>query len=293
MARIIRDPTLEDNIVEAALNEPDAESRVRALYEDGCLVLLRDFRFDLDYAFLNELDFDVDGPPDIMRKLKKYSVDHILNLSARSNGPVEQYAFKHVFRGDAGRLKHFQDQVRSGDNQVYALYKRIFPNYRDTKQIYTWRFTETLFENLHWDNFGTTEDFHQVRIFCNVDGRPRLWRTSERSETFARRVYAEKSLQRFADETPDRFAFALNNKVLGGMAGACLDGMRVNHLAFEQGDVWLCETRLVSHQIYSGYRAIASMFFIDPESMDNPELRYDARVKRIHADFARVGASVN
>jgi hypothetical protein len=58
--------------------------------------------------------------------------------------------------------------------------------------------------------------------------------------------------------------------------------MQRHHLAFAPGEVWLCESRLVSHQIYSGYRASAAMFYVKPESMDDPELRFNARIHRLH-----------
>ena len=53
---------------------------------------------------------------------------------------------------------------------------------------------------------------------------------------------------------------------------------------FEQGDVWLAETRLNAHQIYAGHRLIATDFYVEPESMYQPEQRFEARVARLHAN---------
>ena len=49
---------------------------------------------------------------------------------------------------------------------------------------------------------------------------------------------------------------------------------------FTQGDVWLCETRINSHQILSGRRLVATDFYVDPSSMLDPEQRVEARVAR-------------
>src|SRR5262245_44355135 len=165
MATIIRDPLVADHIVELDL-QSDAE--VRRRYEEGNLVLLRGVRFDLDFGFLNGLNFDVDGPPEFLRKLKKYGGERIAALDPSSANPLDKFVFDSVFGGDIGKLAYFQQQVRSGDEQSDALYARLFPSYVTTRQVYTWRFTSTKFENLHWDNFGIPEPFHQVRFFTNI-----------------------------------------------------------------------------------------------------------------------------
>ena len=71
----------------------------------------------------------------------------------------------------------------------------------------------------------------------------------------------------------------------------CLDRLPKNHIAFEQGELWLCETRLVSHQIYHGEKAFAAMYFSTPESMDRPDLLFDARVEQLHQRRAGISAA--
>lgn len=282
MTKFVKNPDIPCPIVEVSLSSESAETEVRRLYEDGNLIILRDFRLDLDYKFLASISLDVDGPPEYRRKLKKFPMEKIKNLEPSTKDSFQRFIFDVVFGGDTGRLNQFREQAASGDQQVYALYRRLFPRYDEYKAIYTWRFTETMYENLHWDNIDTSDDFQQVRVFANLDDRPRLWCISERIDSFAARTYEELDLARFSREAPDRFAAALNNKILGGMERACLDPMPRHHLAFAPGEVWLCESRLVAHQIYSGYRASAAMFYVKPESMDNPELRFNARILRLH-----------
>lgn len=285
MTTIVRNPQVADHIVEVSLDSDDGCADARRLYEEGNLVLLRGARFDLDYAFLNGLNFDVEGPDEFLRKLKKYGGDRVIALEPSSPNSLDQFVFREVFGSDAGRLAYFQQQVRSGDAQSDALYARIFPNYVSTRTVYTWRFTATMFENAHWDNFGIPERFHQVRIFTNIASSPRLWRTSHRIDDFAASVYNDCNLASVADKMGDdlnRFV----NKSIGGMKAACLDGLPKNHIAFEQGDVWICETRIVAHQIYYGEKAFAAMYFSDPQTMDRPDLAFDARIARLHQRHA-------
>lgn len=285
MAKIVRDPLLADYIVERDADTEADCAEVRRLYEEGCLVLVRGMKFDLDYPFLNSLDFDVEGTVEIMQRVKKYGGHKILGLSPKSTGPLDQFVFQNIFGSDVGKLHYFQEQVRSGNAQSDALYARLFPNYVSTRAMYTWRFTETMYEDLHWDVFGIEEPFHQVRIFTNLAVSPRLWRISHRSDEFAERIYREASLEKFAGSKGDDLLRTLNRSALRGKT-PCMDRQPKHHLAFAQGDVWVCETRIVAHQIYHGERAFAAMYFSEAATMDRPELAFEARLNRVHEKFA-------
>lgn len=281
MAIIVRDPLVPDRIVEREVKSEADVAEVRHLYEEGYLVLLRGIHFDLDYAFLNTINFDVPGPPEILHKVKKYTGHKFLALSPKSKGPIETFVFQNIFASDAGKLAHFQEQVRNGNAQSDALYARIFPNYVATRTVHTWRLTETMFENLHWDVFGIPEPFHQVRIFTNLSTSPRLWRVSHQVDEFAERIYDERGLSQFARANADDLVRFINNEVLAGKT-PCLDHQPKHHIAFEQADVWICETRLLAHQIYHGERAFAAMYFSELDAMDRPELAFEARIERLH-----------
>lgn len=291
MTQIIRDPLVADNIHEVDLAEPGGADLARTLYEEGGLVLLRGCRLVLDYPFLNSLDFDFDAPEAIRRKVKKYADKKIIALSPESTDPMDSLVFANVFAGDAGRLAYFQDQVASGNRQVEAIYRRVFPRYTDFRQVLTWRFTDTNFENLHWDNFHIDQEFHQVRVFANIDRTKRIWRTSHRLDVYADQIYDTARLASLADKAGDDLVIHINKNVLGGMTSPCMDRLPKHHIAFEQGDIWLAETRLVSHQIYHGRKAVAAMFFVDPTTMDRPELVFDERIRRLHQSHAVASAT--
>lgn len=292
MTIIVRDPLVADYIVEREVNSEAATAEVRRLYEEGYLVILRGVKFDLDYGFLNSFDFDVPGPREVLDKVKKFSGRKVLALSSKSSNALDQFVFQNVFGSDEGKLTYFQEQVKSGNTQSDALYAKLFPNYVATRTIYTWRFTSTMFENLHWDVFGIPERFHQVRIFTNIASSPRLWRISHRSDDFAERLYDEGALAQFAGTTGDDLLRLVNNSILRGKT-PCLDRLPKHHIAFGQGDVWICETRILAHQIYHGERAFAAMYFSDAQTMDRPELAFDARIDRVrekHRQMPKAGS---
>jgi len=281
MAIILRDPLVADYIVEREINSEADRVEVQRLYEEGYLVLLRGVKFDLDLDFLNGIDFDVPGPAEILHKVKKLTGHKFLALSPKSSAPIDTFVFHEIFGSDEGKLAYFQEQVRSGNAQSDALYARLFPQYVATRTVHTWRFTETMYENLHWDVFGIPEVFHQVRIFTNLARSPRLWRVSHRVDEFAETIYEEWNLSQFADKSGDDLLRFLNKDILLGKA-PCLDRQPKHHVAFEQHDVWICETRLLAHQIYHGERAFAAMYFSEPERMSHPELGFEVRIERLH-----------
>jgi hypothetical protein len=137
MATIVRDPQVGDYIVE---REPSSEAdleEIRLLYEQGYLILLRGVTFDLDYEFLNGIDFDVPGSPDVLHKVKKLTGRKFLGLSPTGTGPVESFVFQNIFESDAGKLAYFQEQVKSGNAQSDALYAKLFPKYVSTRAVHT------------------------------------------------------------------------------------------------------------------------------------------------------------
>jgi hypothetical protein len=225
--------------------------------------------------------------------VKKLTGRKFLGLSPTASGPVESFVFEKIFGSDAGKLAYFQEQVKSGNAQSDALYARLFPKYVPTRAVHTWRFTETMYENLHWDVFGIPEPFHQVRIFTNIATSPRLWRVSHRIDEFAQNIYDQWDLSRFAGANGDDLIRFVNKEVLLGKT-PCFDRQPKHHIAFKQGDVWICETRLLSHQIYHGERAFAAMYFSDPEGMYRPDLGFDVRIHRLHerrGHIAKLGSA--
>ena len=58
-----------------------------------------------------------------------------------------------------------------------------------------------------------------------------------------------------------------------------------HRIAFDPGEVWLGESRLISHQIYYGEAAMVYMWFVDTSSMADPANRFNERVERLHRDM--------
>jgi hypothetical protein len=152
--------------------------------------------------------------------------------------------------------------------------------------------TRTLFENLHWDNHSIDDDFHQARIFANLDTRPRVWNIGDTFTGWMSKFYAEHDLGRFAGKDPNLLIDYVTGEVFGGTQNKWMDKQPRHKIAFDPGEVWLGESRMISHQIVYGESAMVYMWFVAVSSMSNPANRFNERVEAMHRQMqARAAAA--
>jgi hypothetical protein len=78
----------------------------------------------------------------------------------------------------------------------------------------------------------------------------------------------------------------ITGEVLGGTRKTWMDKQPRHRVAFEPGEVWLGESRLVSHQIYYGESAMVYMWFVKAASMADPKNRFNERVENLHRQMS-------
>ncbi len=283
MPRVRRSPQVEDYLVR--MDWRDAESdlagwcdELAASYEAGKVVLLANAPLRIDYELLNRVTLPVG------RRFKKTKDRFFLYPRLHQRGVPA--LFWRAFGGDLGLYLAFRREVRSVSEQIRAFAQKAFPGYRFLGDDVSWRFSATGPEDLHIDSFGSNEDMHYLRIFVNVDEQPRLWNVSHRLDELGERYYESAELGALRDASGNEFCHAVNLAAFGGAEGPGLDGHPRHEVEFEQGDVWLCDSRIVSHQIVSGRRLVVTHFEVAPDSMRDPEQRVDARVTRCHERHA-------
>ena len=292
MALIERHPAVEDYFTEISLNDVRARGGIADLFETGHLILLKDYRLDFDFGALAALSKSIDNVPDpeMRRKLKKLvspyffegkePTDHDGRL--RFAEPVRQAIYDTLCRGNRETFERASRALQYAHDEVLRIFETCFPNYEPFRFIPSVRLTRTLFENLHWDNHSIDDDFHQARIFANLDSRPRIWNVSHRFTDWVRDHYAEHDLGRFAGKDPNLMLDYITGDVLGGTRKTWMDDQPRHRVAFDPGEVWLGESRMISHQIYYGESAMVYMWFVRAASMSNSDNRFNHRVEEIH-----------
>ena len=295
MALIERHPDVPDYIVEMSLPEIAARGGVADLFEEGQLILIKDYRLNFDFGALQALSKSTDEIADkqLRRKLKKLTAPYFFEEETpKEDGgklifpdQVRQAIFDTLCRGDRETFERAARALRYSHDEALRIFETCFPGYDPFRFIPSVRLTRTMFENLHWDIHSIDDDFHQARIFANLDSRPRIWNISHRFIDWVRDHYDEYDLSRFAGKDPNLMVEFADGSVLGGTANTWMDREPRHRVAFDPGEVWLGESRLISHQIYYGEAALVYMWFVSVDSMANPSNRFNARVEALHHEM--------
>ena len=296
MALIELHPEVTDYILEMSLEEIRARRGVADLVEQGNIVIIKDFRLDFDFDISTRLAKTLEGVGDerIRRKLKKLEAPYFFEGDPpvvekggllRFKSPLRQAVFDVICKADPDLFHRAAAALKSSHDTAVRVFETAFPNYDPFRLIASLRLTRTLFENLHWDNHSIDDDFHQARVFANLDVRPRIWHVSHRFPEMMRMLYDMHDLSRFAGRDPNELINFITGKFLGGVDRKWLDKLPRHRIAFEPGAMWLGESRLVSHQIYYGEAAMVYMWFVNTSSMANPENRFNVQVEEVHREM--------
>jgi hypothetical protein len=78
-------------------------------------------------------------------------------------------------------------------------------------------------------------------------------------------------------------------EVLGGTRKTWMDNQPRHRVAFDPGEVWVGESRLISHQIFYGEAALVYMWFVKVASMANPANRFNQQVDAVHEQMGLRG----
>lgn len=294
MALIERHPDVADMIVEMSLAELKVRGGVADLVESGHLIIIDDYRLPNPLEVFARLEKSLDklGDSPIARKLKKLEAQHILDerLPSPWSRPtfkteIGEAVFEQLCQCSRSLYRQLHQSLAIADQELKRIFELAFPQYRPFRFIPSLRLTQTLFENLHWDNHGIDADFHQARVFANLDVRPRIWHVSHRILDQARALYREHGLGRFRGRDPNEMVAYLTREVLGGMTAQWRDTFPRHRIAFDPGQVWLGESRHLSHQIYYGEAAMVYMWFVNQEDMAVPSARFNVALERLHAEM--------
>jgi len=295
VARIERHPDVEDYFLELTLAEIEARGGIADLFEEGRLILLKNYRLDFDFGALVKLSKSIDRvrDRDLRKRLKKVTASHFFEGEppVEKNGalifsdPLRQSIYDVLCRGDRTRFERASNALSYAHSEANRLFAICFPTYEPFRLIPSVRLTRTLFENLHWDNHAIDDDFHQTRIFANLDSRPRIWNVSHSFTHWVREYYDEHDLGRFAGKDPNLLIDYITGQVLGGTQKTWMDNQPRHKVAFDPGEVWLGESRHISHQIVYGESAMVYMWFVHASSMANPDNRFNAKVEQVHREM--------
>jgi hypothetical protein len=262
-------------------------------YESGKIVLLQNCGFAIDFDLFDRID--IPGHPDkfIQYLIAKLSMTDYLDIlwgdeeafgsmiapPFRRTHPEErkesgyqalkQYLRSTTFASPELRIGLVR-QMQSFQKDVLDLFERVFPEYTFSDYSINWRLTESRGESLHVDAYRTEKDFHQVKLFVNLDSAPRIWNTGEQMKTLVSRHYRDFGMDRYIGFEYHRFLEECDRVLFDPLNGP-RDCLQTHTTFFDRGDVWIAETRQIPHQIFFGRKMVSVQFYIPPEQRVFPE----------------------
>jgi hypothetical protein len=283
MTKIRLSPEIPDYFIRMDWREQAADpagfsDKLSRHYESGDVIIVERAPIKVDFDLVNRITL----PPG--RQFQKTSDAFFLYPNLLS--PAVARTFYSAFGLDFGLYLAFRSEVArvSADLRMFA--RAAFATYRFAQMGLNWRFTETDLEDLHIDGYGVDDDLQFIRIFMNLDTRPRCWNTSYRLDELVTKHYSDARMREVQGTSADAFNKRLNLHVFGGKDRIGRDGLPRHVVEFDTGDVWLCDSRLVSHQIVWGRRLVATHFRVHPASMRDPSLSLENRVRSYHRRYA-------
>ena len=276
MAELTINPDVENYVheIDWKAGQTDFEAmreQIVSLFEDSQLVILKNHPIKIDTDLLGSVEVP---NTERYRELRCKQLLFPKLWKARDRSVMFG-----TFGLDVAKYLRVRSEVLRVNRELLRLLGVIFPGYRVQREQYSWRFLSTGYfvHPLHLDAFGSDEDCHYVRFFMNLDRAPRVWRVSHRLDEMMERYYHERDWGRFTATPANQFCDTVNDYFRENADVPC------HEVSFEQGDLWLVDTRTVPHGVVSGNRMVATHFWIDPRSMADPAKRLDARVAALHA----------
>lgn len=278
MPIIFRAPEVEDYITSydlsgAARHDRPTLDAILRDYEDGKCVVLQGLGLKFDSAFFAGLQLANN------RTAKK------LKSRADAAGEIDMRALRKSLdqcTQDPRAVTTFAVQADRIARQVMPVMESIFP-YAFYERRVTWRMLETIHEDLHLDAYAEDRSEQAARMFVNLDTVPRIWHTSHRLDHLLDLYGDRLSDVELADFSPGRIVSSLSERVYGGVPNAGRDGQPRHTIFFQPGDIWLVDSRKVSHQIFYGRRAISVDLFAPASTMLDPDKHYFAQVEAYRA----------
>ncbi len=222
-------------------------------------------KLDIDFNFWANLDTEK------YPGLKK--LPHSPNLTDFSNMSAASEKFR-----SRGIPDEIAPTLLSEMSKIYSVvipaYLSVFQEYTFDRTSVVWRLNTIMAENMHFDTPADPMLVHFARMFVNLDSQPRIWQTSwpiSHAVEMMRGKVDQNLLQSLSAN--DLWAH-INKSVFGKNSKQFWDEQPRHVIFFDPGDVWVVDSRQISHQIFYGRRALSIDFFTDPTKMKNPSKFY-------------------
>lgn len=157
----------------------------------------------------------------------------------------------------------------------------------------TYRFTMTLRENLHFDNFEPTRPgIGFLRVFVNLDEDERIWNNSLNIYDYIN--LKNNEIKKYLIENKIKAEYSGNNRINDLVMKYFMDSGFNDKMdeifddnipkiqtKFSPGSIWICDSIKSSHQVIYGNKCISFNYVIDGNTFDSKDNLYHNRINPI------------
>lgn len=252
-------------------NSGALDRQVAEAFEDGKCICFKNWTVDFDRAFFNGLDLHENRAA---KKLKSVVNDDGTIDPTLLGAQLEKCA------KDDATIEEFPLQAARISAQVTPIINRIFAHCTFLDRRLVWRMSETIHENLHIDVYKNEMTDFQIRMFVNLDVVPRIWQTGYTLEGMLEKFGHLLTDEELATLGATALCKLLNYRLYGDLPDAGKDGQPRHTAFFHPGEIWMVDSRRVSHQIFYGRRALSLDYFATQDSVLDPSKYYLRSVEK-------------
>jgi hypothetical protein len=275
MAIILQNPNLPNYFItgDDVTKTGDCRSYVND-YEAGKVATFPNLKIDIDHEFWAGLDTDT------YPKLKKMGL-------IVDDDPSDVSSLRRYLEASQVPLNMI-DSICSNAvkiyNQILPVYYRIFKGYKFERKKVVWRLNTIRAENMHVDAYKEEIPQHFARMFINLDNQPRIWHTSWTIDDIMRFNSGKLSKERLSRLSANELWSTFSITTFGKSSLEWWDDQPRHIAFFDPGDIWIVDSRQVSHQIFYGRRALTIDFFVPKEEMGDASKYYLAIAEKFRQD---------
>lgn len=254
-------------------------------YEDAKVIYFPNLNLGIDHDFWSHADTDQ------TLALKKFAID--LLEDQEESGQRDQHLQKLRTLGlDESTIEVLSEQMLAIYKAILPIYKTIFSHYDFDRQKVVWRLNPTMAENMHVDTYRSESKLHFARMFINLDNQPRIWQTSWTIQDMVRQAKSIIPPEKLEGLNHNEVWAKINATFFGKNSLQWWDDQPRHIAFFAPGDVWVVDSRQVSHQVFYGRRALSIDFSVPRGSMGDPDVHYLKIAERFRTEVISHSHSV-
>ena len=274
---------------------------IRKYFEERKLVVIDNFQSNETMEYINKnmnisaepiRSWETDKAKDYAKykKLKKCkNGDQLINiLKCKNDSKNEKWE----------KVKENKKLLRNIESNIFSFVNDKL-NYKIENQKYDYRFTNTIKENLHFDEFKPYfGDNGFLRVFSNLDSKEyRIWNSSlnifeyiDQKKNEICKVAKDKEINlTYSGSEISRINHFICNFILKSnnyFNDDCDKIFLDNNIPkitvkFAPGSIWICDSIINSHQIIYGNKCLSANYEINPNSFNSLDNIYKNKITPI------------